>query len=409
MFEYVAKNYIFVSFDGPNPAAKFQTQHYRGYNPDFRYPKEPFDMLSKEQIAVEVDRSLKNFLEKLYIKTERVYFSGGFSAGEAEHKYLESFREFKNSPNWISNQNHFIYSGDNDLVLLSLLFVDENIYIIRSSGDVISISIARDYLIKRVHESLDKTKKVIDDKRVIHDIVAISFLLGNDFIPKFPDINTNDNVFDLLIDAYIEMNQNDDPNYHYLIENDSFNVLSLRKLVSLFFHKDLTVPDQNDPNFSENKKVAQNVLRILNFTWLYYSRGTPSWTYYYPHQYSPFLLSAVGLMDQEGKEFLENLQNDEVTEPFLKALVIHPPNSTSNIPWGIYKIKIPPSPIAKKYWPLRKTNLPIFNLDEIKAFYKEELTKLSPEELELNRREPLYIVYEKKPIPVKDFIPVTAV
>lgn len=57
----------------------------------------------------------------------------------------------------------------------------------------------------------------------------------------------------------------------------------------------------------------------------------------------------------------------------------------------LYEIKIPPSPFAKKYWLLS-----IFNLDEIKKFYKEELA--------LNRREPLCIAYEKKPILVKDFI-----
>lgn len=399
MYKYVAKNFIFISIDGPNPAAKFQTQRTRKYKrehkQDFCYPKEPFDMLSTKQPADEVDKALKFLLNKLNIKTGRIYYSSGYAPGEAEHKYLKFFRDSKNSPDWIPNQNHFIFTDDNDLVLLSLLFMDENIYIIKTRGDIVSISIVRDYLLKRVHDSLNQTKKEIDNTRVIHDIVAISFLLGNDFIPEFPDIRTTERKFDLFIDAYIAINQNEDPNYQYLIENDSFNVLSLQKLVSLFFHKDIPIPNTNDPKYPENKQVAQDVLRILNFTWLYYTRGTPSWTYYYPHEYSPYLFSAVSLMDQEGPEFFDNLPSDEVTDPFLKALVNHPPDSQSNIPWGIYKIKIPPSPIAEKYWPLRKSNLPIFDLEEIKTFYRKEVIQLSPDELALNRREPLFVVYEK--------------
>ena len=78
------------------------------------------------------------------------------------------------------------------------------------------------------------------------------------------------------------------------------------------------------------------------------------------------------MMTQEGKEFFEHLPPDEVTEPFLKALVIHPPGSKTNIPWGIYKIKIPPSPIAEKYWPSSYKTLPMFNLEEIKIYYKKE-------------------------------------
>lgn len=403
IFKYLPNNFLFISIDGPNPAAKFQTQRYRKYKREhkqsFCYPTEPFNMLATIQPADELDKALKEALEKLKIRSNCIFYSSGFSPGEAEHKYFNFFRESKKSPEWIPNQNHFIFSGDNDLIILALQFMDENFYVIKPNGSIISISIVRDYLLKQIHDSLKETNKQIDDTRVIHDIIALSFLLGNDFIPQFPDLNKPRDTLDSIINAYITMNQKNGPDYIYLIENDSINVTSLQKLLESYFNKPITNPDPDElPKF---KLIAQDILRILNFTWLYYSNGTPSWTYYYPHTEVPYLFSLVPLMVQEGKEFFEHLPPDEITEPFLKALVIHPPDSQINIPWGIYKLKIPPSPIAEKFWPIHKerAKLPMFDLIEIKTFYKNEIAQLSPDELLLNRTDPPYFVYIKNQKP----------
>lgn len=401
IYKYLPKDFLFISIDGPNPAAKFQTQRHRKYKreqkQDFCYPTEPFNMLATLQPGNELDKALKSFLEKVKIRSNCIFYSSGFSSGEAEHKYFNFFRDSKKSPEWKPNQNHFIFSGDNDLIILALQFTDENFYVIKPNGSIISISIVRDYLLKQVHESLKKTNKQIDDTKVIHDIIALSFLLGNDFILQFPDLNKPRDTFDSIINAYISMNLKNGPDYIYLIENDSINVSGLQKLLETYFNRPIVNPNPNDPSLPKMKIIAQDALRNLNFTWLYYSSGTPSWTYYYPHTEVPYLFSLVPLMVQEGKEFFEHLPPDEVTEPFLKALVIHPPGSKTNIPWGIYKIKIPPSPIAEKYWPIHVNNakIPMFDLNEIKSFYKKELAQLSPDELLLNRRDPLYFVYIK--------------
>ncbi|KAK8885955.1 5'-3' exoribonuclease 1 [Tritrichomonas musculus] len=402
---FKTKELIFISMDGPNPAAKFQTQRLRKYRKEHKIgfvpPNEPFEMLSIKQAADLLDKALKDSLSKIInlpkIQTKHIFYSSGFAPGEAEHKFFQYFREAKNSPDWKPNQNHFIFSGDNDLIFLALQFVDENFYIIKPFNEgTISISVIRDYFLKLIHDSLGDTKKEIDDKKVIQDIISLSFILGNDFIPDFPDIKPSPDVFDLFINAYISINKNGNPQYRYLIENDVFNVSTLRELISIFFNKQVIIPDNlNDPSLSEVKIIAQDTLRILNFNCLYYSNGPPSWTYYYPHQKSLNIFNAVSLMVQEEKDFFDNIQYDEVTDPFLKALVNHPPDSMVNIPWNIYKIKIPPSPIAEKYWPSSYKTLPMFNLEEIKIYYKKELASLPPKELEFNRRDPLYIPYNK--------------
>lgn len=86
---------------------------------------------------------------------------------------------------------------------------------------------------------------------------------------------------------------------------------------------------------------------------------------------------AVQLMVQEGSEILDDMEDDEIIDPYLKTLITRPAHSTSNIPLNIYKIKIPPSEIASKYWPLIKPGIqvPIFDLNEINNDTLQESTK----------------------------------
>lgn len=406
---------LFLAMDGPNPAAKFQTQRQRkfqmDYIADFSYPEKPFDMLSKEQYAEIANKSLEEFLKDFInqpnIKTKRFLFSSGFAPGESEHKYFSFFREEKGSPNWKHNKNHFIYSNDNDLIFLSLQFTDENFYIVKfwekdgkMINDVIDISEVRRYFLNLIYNPFGKGRRdslqVVNNEKVINDIIALSFLLGNDFIPPFPEIESIDTQsFQKLLNSYVALNSDQNSNYKYLIENDSFSVQTLKEIVKIFFNENEN-QNQNESNSNneQQREQAQMILKIFNFTWIYYSHGVPSWTFYYPYLESPSLKLAVSLMTQEEKASFEY---DEIVDPYLKALVIHPATSLSNIPWNIYRIKIPPSPIADKYWPLIKPDdkVPMFNLNEIMEYYKKELATLSPEELYLNRRDPPYIIYTK--------------
>lgn len=45
---------------------------------------------------------------------------------------------------------------------------------------------------------------------------------------------------------------------------------------------------------------------------------------------------AVNLMTQEGKEFCDNLDDKETTDPFLKTLVTHSAYALGSIPWNVY-------------------------------------------------------------------------
>lgn len=415
---YTPSDTLFLAMDGPNPAAKFQTQRERKFKADyqenFQYPTEDqFQQLyEKEHYADKVNTALEQFLQQQInrpdIQSKEFLFSSGFQAGESEHKYLDYFRSQKSQATWIPNRNHYIVSNDNDLIFLALQFMDERFYIIKifefnqeETIEFVDISIVRRHFLNMVYNPFGNTNygynNNIDEKRVINDVIALSFLLGNDFIPSFPEIESFDvRSFQRLLNTYVSMNNNNKTDYIYLIDNDVFDVKSLKLFVSLLFRKDFR-KFQN--NFKNNlKEASQLILRTLNFTWIYYSRGCPSWSFYYPFLCSPSLKLAAPLMEQENAQFFDQFKNEQKTEPLLKTLITRPAYSTANIPWNIYKLKIPPSVLAPKYWPLIKPpqTVPMFNLEEILVDYKKALLTLNEEEKNLNRKDDNYFVYTKQ-------------
>lgn len=416
---YTPSDTLFLAMDGPNPAAKFQTQRERKFKADyqenFQYPTEDqFQQLyEKEHYADKVNTALEAFLQQQIdrpdIQSKEFLFSSGFQAGESEHKYLDYFRSQKRQTTWIPNRHHYIVSNDNDLIFLALQFVDENFYIIKifefnneEKIEYVDISIVRRHFLNMVYNPFGNTNygynNDVDEKRVINDVIALSFLLGNDFIPSFPEIESFDvRSFQKLLNTYVSMNNNNKTDYTYLIDNDVFDVKSLKLFVSLLFRKDYR-NFQNNFDSNDLKEASQLILRTLNFTWIYYSRGCPSWSFYYPFLNSPSLKLAAPLMEQESSLFFDQFKNDQKTEPFLKTLIIRPAYSTANIPWNIYKLKIQPSVLAPKYWPLIKPTqkVPMFNLEEILVEYKKALLTLSEEEKNHNRKDENYFIYTKQ-------------
>lgn len=599
---------IFFSLDGSSPAAKFQNERRitfyqkRMLIDDFIYPTEEGFKRKLEHIQKDekgISQILLDFIPQLIndkeIKAKTILYSSRYAPGESEHKYFQYFRDKKQSNQLKPNQNHFIFSNDNDLIFLTLQFIDENFYVVKYDKEtpdtfyIVDISALRNSLLNEIKKNVGKQ---FDDKRVIDDVIALSFILGNDFIPHFPDVVNDSQTFDQLLNSYCQMNQQSKKTkYHYLINNDSFNVSILKRIVSIYFqnldqnnsdnyhfvnlnnhHSQMSLPDKmmfhfydkenrissfnnnfsrfqninlynhrsqnnlpqnndflfgnqdseisslncdyehpndhsqndefhyvpekyddNDNDNHQNRKVkndnfhysyvnndkqdrigsfndnlyhysrgntqdriksfnnefhysinihndtqknddfhysnnkqndtkkdiydysshdnnyhyytekekitykrnmAQSVLRIFNFTWLYYVHGVPSWTYYYPYLYCPPLQNAVNMMTQEGKKFFTKLNDKEITDPLLKSLIIYPATKTTNIPWEIYKLKIPPSPLAEKYFPL-SPKAPMFDLEEIKKSYKNALKNLSEEEQVYNRRDEPFFIYSK--------------
>lgn len=80
------------------------------------------------------------------------------------------------------------------------------------------------------------------------------------------------------------------------------------------------------------RQAAQQVLRVFNFTYLYYTSGLPSWSFYITITRMPPLQLLVNYMEQESSSYFTNIPDNEVIEPFLKALIAQPIDNLENIP-----------------------------------------------------------------------------
>lgn len=395
---------LFIAIDGTCPVAKFQTLRRRRFqstneakqefiNPNDKVPKVKF-------LPGDADNALKDLLrnrEKLSnIKAKTFVYSGKFVPGEAEHKYFDYFRRCKKSSDWRKGQRHFIISKDNDLILLALQFIDEDFTIIQPNDNnnpysIINVTEVRKYLIDQIRAHIPNRRQFKEDK-AIKDIIGLSFLLGNDFLPTFQDIRSQSSNFDKLLNSYYQFNNKPNTSYKYLILNDVFLVFNLCEILSNFFNKDLFKTGSKNSRISssnQNKK-AQEVLRTLNFTMIYYTDGLPSWTYYFPYNESPKIQDVCCLMKQESKEFFDTIEDKEIPDFLLKLLIILPVHFNARIPKLIHNIKTNTG-LAQKYWPV-DGRIPIFKYDEIKIAYKSVLNQLTDNEINLNRFEELIVL-----------------
>lgn len=136
--------------------------------------------------------------------------------------------------------------------------------------------------------------------------------------------------------------------------------------------------DDDEFEFSESEvkdfpEESQQLFRLFNFTWQLYTRGCPSWSFYYQFKKSPPLEIALNLMHQEGLDVFDTEDANDVTEPMFKEFVIYPVDVDNIFPYCVYKLKIPPSPISK-FWPLGATDpedIPVIDLKLVKKYYRK--------------------------------------
>lgn len=494
---------IFAFFDGSNPAIKFQRQRERWFKREHidNYVIDPTEYklsdnnTDRDEFQI---KKLDEFFEQIthnckYLRAKRILFSTFYAPGEAEHKYLDVFRDFKRQQFWRPNQLHTIFTTDNDLIFLALQFLDEHFLIIRDFNNIIDISILRDLLLyqifqdqnlyqgeNRITVAHDLVSHIPVDfqQQVINDIIALSFIVGNDYLPPVPDFSTLFS-FSKLIDSYKRVNEKyfskiiskiqdttTEASFSPLIVNDSICVETLQKIIHECFNRPLQNPNLDSSNNQSNEQTnnnsqmtsntdeiddvktplinklhintdtnyknedetkiqdittnnndnsnslqesnpqspeidnldekSQQMLRTFNFTWLYYSKGCPSWSFYYPFKKSPPLRKAIFLMKQEGPEVFKTPGYNEMTEPMFKIFVLHPVECKECLSWCFYKMKIPPSDISH-FWPLGAKNvndIPMFDLNVMKEYYKEGKKQARKEELmKYNRIDPMYKKY----------------
>ena len=188
---------LYIAVDGVAPRAKMEQQRKRRYKSQQDMALEPVNenepVLKKwDSNAITPGTKFMFFLDKalfysVYLrklaKNINVIISNSSVPGEGEQKIYKYIRTINNGIN-------VVHGLDADLFMLSLLQKDKNIYLYReldTKPTFVNICL----LSKQIHMPPE-------------DYIVLSFLMGNDFIPKTYALYLRMNALDLVTKIYVE-------------------------------------------------------------------------------------------------------------------------------------------------------------------------------------------------------------
>ncbi|CCW61124.1 unnamed protein product [Phytomonas sp. EM1] len=286
MFVYLEKLFVavqprkcfFIAVDGVAPRAKMNQQRQRRYRSAYERMvaraeaiEEGRDVPNEEYIfdsncitpgtpfMVRVSEALCFFIATK-LSTDpawqscKVIFSGHDNPGEGEHKIMDFIRGRKMQPGYNSNETHYMYGLDADLIMLALSTHEPHFVLLREVVEfggksrkerereeedaakgicldksynredefvLLHINVLRDYLQMDISVKLSPFAKcTFDLERVIDDFVFMLFFVGNDFLPSIPTVGIHDQGVLKMLDLYTEhvLSKN-----LFLIHNGSIN------------------------------------------------------------------------------------------------------------------------------------------------------------------------------------------
>ena len=188
---------VFVAIDGVCPKAKMIQQRSRRHKSILENKPWDTNMISPgTPFMGKLSIALKNtFTDKKYI------ISDSEESGEGEHKILQRVKQKD------KDENSVVYGLDADLIMLSLVSRNPNIYLLRERTEynIENIPVMGEY----IYMIIDSLKKDIcqqipniSDSVAIDDYIFICFFLGNDFIKNSPSLNLRYGGLDTLISIY---------------------------------------------------------------------------------------------------------------------------------------------------------------------------------------------------------------
>lgn len=148
-----------------------------------------------------------------------------YEVGEGEKKIVNYVTKYM--PN--TDDTVVVYSPDADMILLCMLMPVKRLYMLRHNQqtsaqvgdniyDLIDILSLKNNISYYINNHPDYAKSEFEIDRINRDIVCISTLFGNDFVPKIETLNVKKS-FQNIMDAYLKtLLKFSDKNY-YLVKN----------------------------------------------------------------------------------------------------------------------------------------------------------------------------------------------
>lgn len=240
------KKVLFLAIDGVAPRAKLNQQRARR----FRAAEDRAESIEKAKQRGEVvdegnlfdsncitpgtefmetvHRHLKYYIRKK-MKEDPIWaaltviYSGHDVPGEGEHKIMQYIRDLRASPTYEPNVRHCMYGQDADLIMLSLTTHEPHFALLReviqfnlpkhkkavrevvykqtqeAQFQLLHVSLLREYIALDFGHNMSVE---MDTERIVDDFILLTFLVGNDFLPHLPTLDISEHAFDVLINAY---------------------------------------------------------------------------------------------------------------------------------------------------------------------------------------------------------------
>ncbi len=333
--------------------------------------------------------------------------------GEGEHNILNYIRKFADKSDKIC-----IHAMDADLIMLSMALHRSNTFILRDDhmSDKITYVIDISALTRIVRSVMDPQHRW-SANHTIDDFVFLCFILGNDFLPNIPSVETMLNGVDLILDNYQFI---DEPIVD-IKKKPLFNIKSLQYFFELmqqnekpslvaklngqktFFKDDIIdrnkIITENGINIKYDDYVAdyyrtkvgndEDVMQLcqdyfegLEWVFKYYSSGMPNWKWMFNSLYAPFFKELVAYLPYYNSK---GYGRTVPVDPVHQLLMIIPPQSSHLLPPPFNTLIKDENFTLKDQFPRQVSidlsgkyqewegiiKLPKFDVDGIEKFYNE--------------------------------------
>ena len=264
---------IYIALDGVPPRAKMEQQRSRRFHSVVKKKKAQKindkygNDLDKTNYNFEIDTNMitpgTEFMDRLskeirnHISTKKNYnnikviFSDSNCPGEGEHKILDHIRDNPHG----DECNSIIYGLDGDLIMLSLVSRQKNLYLLREAVqyggyakefeghkylfldiDSLIVALLDDF---QSYMSYDLDMNLANN--YIDDYIVLCFILGNDFVPKIYWFSLYEGGHGKLIRAYFEVHNSTE---EFLVNKETMK-MNVKMLMDIFqalaFNEDKSV------------------------------------------------------------------------------------------------------------------------------------------------------------------------
>ena len=373
-------------------------------------------------------------------------YSSCYTPGEGEHKLIKYMKE---NP----NNSYVIHGLDADLIFLCLSTQMNSIYLLREANEIDNKDKSIDLkfvIMDKLREVIPQSMKAyikqtnVDSNRLIDDFIFLCYLLGNDFLPHLHSIDINYNSVDLILETYGHLFNN-----KYILNNSNINQKYILDIFKILAEKEegilqehynnkknyriiLSDPYEREKSNIENlkfkiddpikigsddyklyreryykyywnvsseletfsKKLVYHYLMGLKWVTQYYFKDCPSWDWYFPFDFPPFINDIYKYMKEINMDDIEFTLGKPV-DPIVQLLTVLPPQSSFILPKEFQKLMHDKRSSLIYLYP---TDIDHDYIGKTK--YYQGLPKLPPMDIDLVKH--IYIKYKDE---LKDTIP----